>query len=147
MNWDNLKNKIGLNMGYGALHGENFDLSDAVKSKGKFDSAVSHVVTSLLMQLIIPWIEYCFDKYSEEEFHQRMSNGFDFIQDLKDNHPGRYYRILKAIRAVRERIELDEQKILIAVLKELNKRGWTITDWEKDRFRMDVSVLIAEIYQ
>lgn len=146
MNWNELKNKY---LGYGALKDEEqsrINLSTAVTAKSRFDHAVSHVVTELLMQLIIPWIDYCFNKYTEEEFHRRMSAGFDFIHDLKVNHLGRYNHILRAIRAVRNRVILDEKKILTAVLKELNKRGWTITEWEKGRFREDISVLIKEIY-
>lgn len=143
MNWKSLKN-----LGYGSLKDEEsrIDLSSAVTAKSRFDHAVSQVVTHLLMQLIIPWIDYCFNKYTEEEFHRRMLAGFDFIQDLKSNHLTRYKHILKAIRAVRDRIILDEEKILTAVLKELTKRGWTITEWEKQRFREDISVLISEIY-
>ena len=148
MNWESLKNKMGLN--YGSLKEESTidvdNLAGAVTAKSKFDHAVSQVVTSLLLQLIIPWIEYCFRKYDEKHFHTQMSNGFDFIADWKDNHPDRYTIILNAIRRVRNRIILNEDKILQVVLNELKKRGWIVTEWEKGRFRENISTLIKEIY-
>lgn len=137
---------MGISMGYGALKEENIELSDAVTPKSRFDHAVGQVVTSLLMQLIVPWIEYCFHKYSEREFHQRMTEGFDFIADWKENHPERYQLIIRPIRRVRNRIILNEDKILSVVLNELKKRNWSITEWEKQRFRENISTLISEIY-
>ena len=147
MRWDikNIKSKLG----YGALKEESNiinDMSGAVKVRHGYDAVVSHVITSLLIQLFIPWIDYCFNKYTEEYFHLKMSQGFDFIQDWKMNHPDRYSAIMKAIRAVRRKIDLNNEKLLIVVVKEINKRGWTVTDWEKGRFRENIATLIAEIY-
>lgn len=144
MKWD-----IKKNLGFGALKEESNivnEISGAVKSRYGYDAVVSHVVTSLLMQLFIPWIDYCFNKYSEDEFHKRMTAGFNFIQDMKDNHIDRYNYILRAVRRVRRRIQLDEEKLLVVVVSECNKRGWAITPWEKQRFREDIAMLIAEIY-
>lgn len=145
MTWDNVKKHFG----YGTLKEESNlynEVSGAVKSRHGYDAVVSHIVTSLLMQLFIPWIDYCFNKYPEQEFHTRMLNGFNFVQDMKENHIDRYNYILRAVRRVRKRIQLDEEKLLVVVVSECNKRGWTITDWEKQRFREDIVTLIQEIY-
>ena len=145
MTWDSVKRKLG----YGSLAEESNlynEVSGAVKSRHGFDAVVSNVVTSLLMQLFIPWIDYCFNKYSEDEFHKRMKAGFNFVQDMKENHIDRYTYIMKAVRRVRNRIKLDEEKLLVVVVHECNKRGWTITEWEKGRFREDIAMLIQEIY-
>jgi len=145
MSWNNIKKKFG----YGSLADEETTietLSTAVKPKSKFDSSISHVVTPLLLEIMVPWIEYCFNKYEEKYFHVKMTAGFDFIQDWKDNHPQRYKMILGAVRPVRNRIVLDEDKLLQVVLTELNKKGWTVTEWEKERFRQNIAVLIKAIY-
>jgi hypothetical protein len=144
LGWDSIKKKLG----YGSLEEEEKELSliGAVKSKSRFDAVVNEVVTALLAELIAPWIEHCFNMYSEQYFHQKMNEGFDFIKDWKTNHPARYSVILRAIRKVRGRIILDEQKILQVVLAEMRKKDWTVTEPEKARFIENIRVLIQEIY-
>jgi hypothetical protein len=144
MTWDNIKAKFG----YGALKEESKivdDLSTAVKSRG-FDSVVSGVVAELLAQLIEPWIESCFEKYTEEDFHKRMAAGFDFIEDWKTNHPKKYATIIGALRRVRRRMILDENKILAVVVHAMRKKGWTITGDEILRFIQNIHTLTQEIY-
>lgn len=145
MTWDSIKKKFG----YGALKEESKiidDLSGAVKSRG-FDSVVSGVVADLLAQLIEPWVESCFEKYDEQYFHKKMTEGFDFIQDWKTNHPGKYKTIVGALRRVRRRMSLDENKILAVVVSAMKKKGWTTTDYEIQRFRENIHTLIEEIYR
>ena len=143
MTWKSFKEKLG----YGTLADEDsISLVGAVKSKSRFDSVVNEVVTELLAQLIEPWLESCLVKYTETDFHKRMLEGFDFIQDWKSNHHAKYAAILRALRSVRHRIILDESKIYDVIIAQLSKNGWKITDWEKTRFMENIRTLIQEIY-
>lgn len=138
-------------LGYGLMKDEitdiTEDLKEAVKpkTKSRFDMAVSSVVTPILVQLIEPWVEKCFEKYDEPYFHTKMVAGFDFIDDWKRNHNPKYRMIVGSLRRIRNKIELNEDTILPIVLKALEKHGWTVEEWEKTRFRSNLSTLIAEI--
>lgn len=140
-------------LGYGSMKDEINDITDDLKkavtarSKSRFDTVVSSVVTPILVQLIEPWVQKCFEKYTEEYFHMKMSTGFDFIADWKKNHNQKYRMIVGSLRRIRNKIELNEDTILPIVLKALEKHGWTIEEWEKNRFRSNLSTLIAEIQQ
>ena len=45
------------------------------KSNSRFDRVVSTITTSFVMKVIVPLVESMFSKYSEEYFHQRMTEG------------------------------------------------------------------------
>lgn len=144
-----IKKKLGYGMMKDEINDITEDLKEAVKpkTKSRFDIAVSSVVTPILVQLIEPWVEKCFEKYDEPYFHMKMTTGFDFIDDWKRNHNQRYKMIVGSLRRIRNKIELDEETILPIVLKALDKHGWTVEEWEKNRFRSNLSTLIAEIRQ
>ena len=137
--------------GYGYMKDEISDITDDLKKavtqnrNSRFDIAVSSVVTPILVQLIEPWVESCFEKYTEQYFHMKMATGFDFIDDWKRNHNKKYRFIVGSLRRIRNKIELNEDVILPIVLKALQKHGWTIEEWEKNRFRSNLSMLISEI--
>jgi hypothetical protein len=89
------------------------------------------------MRLVVPWINSCFEKYSEKDFHIQMETGFDFIQDWQRNHPERFGRFIKTARAFRNRFVYDQQAIFNEVMAIFDRRGFRITHTEKVRL-MDV---------
>lgn len=141
-----LKEKLG----FGRFAAEDemlaHDLAKAAKPKSRFDAAMNSLLTNLLLQLVIPWIKYCFEKYSEAEFHRQMDNGFDFIADWKTNHRERFPKFMRIARALRNRYTYDEIAIYAEVMKEFSKRQFSLREWEKTKMMATILELKSLIY-
>jgi len=139
-----LKEKLG----FGSLAREDelmaHDLSKAAAPKNKFDATMSSILTNLLMRIVVPWINACFEKYSEKDFHIQMETGFDFIQDWQRNHPERFGRFIKTARVFRHRFEYNQISIYNEVMNIFDKRGFRITNTEKVRL-MDVILRLKDM--
>ena len=94
-----------------------------------------------IRKIMIPWLERCLLKYSEDEFHQKMYGhyfvdgkryeGFDFIADWYRNHPRKFSAFMRIARKERDKLSFsidDEVNRLVLVL---NKHGWTVYDEER----------------
>jgi hypothetical protein len=121
-------------------------LKKTVIPKTDFDRPIAAVVGKLFDSYIIPWIRTRFEKYTEEQFHERMVDGFDFLQDLKVNHPDKYKLCVLSIRPIRNRIIIQKNAIYGGILEIFAQYGWTVTDKEQDILMKDVTELVHELY-
>lgn len=121
-------------------------LKKTVIPKSDFDRPIAAVVGKLFDSYIIPWIRTRFEKYTEEQFHERMIKGFDFLQDLKDNHVEKYKLCVLAIRPIRNRIRINRDAIYAAILEIFAEYGWTVTVREQETLMRDVTELVHELY-
>jgi len=142
MTFASIKKKFG----YGVLRDESLgqELSKAVKTKSRFDTAVASIITPLLVAIFEPWLEACFNKYSEAYFHTKMASGFNFIEDWKRNHRSTYGTLLGAIRPVSSRFDIDDEMLVNVIVDKLTARGWKVEEWEKNRFRSNIADFKAE---
>lgn len=150
-----LKEKLGL--GFDALKEEDKEIADslanAVKNdclpkRNRFHSMMASTVTSIMQDLVAPWINQCFEKYTEEEFHDKMyRDKFDFIADWQQNHPTAYKEFLRASRIANKMhmLNLDHYAIFNVVMEMFNKRGWFVTDYERIKLLETILKIIAEI--
>ena len=119
-----LKEKLG----FGSFKSEDelmaHDLTKAAKPKIRFDDAMSSILTNMLMRIVVPWINSCFNKYTEKDFHIQMETGFDFIEDWKRNHPERFGKFLKTARAFRHRFEYNQVAIFNEVMSIFRQEGF-----------------------
>jgi hypothetical protein len=130
------------------------ELSDAVKNtcstpkRNRFHSMMASTVTSIMQDLVAPWINKCFDKYTEDEFHYKMYQGqFDFVKDWEENHPETYHSFLRNARRVNRMglLNLDHYAIFNVVMKMFEKRGWNVNDHERIKLLETILQVIAEI--
>lgn len=139
-----LKEKLG----FGSLKNEDelmaHDLTKAAKPKSRFDDAMSSILTNMLMRLVVPWINSCFAKYSEKDFHIQMETGFNFIEDWKRNHPERFGKFIRTARAFRHRFEYNQLSIYNEVMVIFERKEWRISNTEKVRL-MDVILRLKEM--
>src|SRR5215831_16428270 len=113
-------------------------LAGAANTKSHpLDRFTNRIVTNMLMKFCIPWLSSCLQKYSETEFHMRMSDPyFDFIDDWYSNHPNKYNAFIKAARKMRHRYTYDPEAVTQRVRYVLETRaGWTVYDHELIKLR------------
>ena len=141
-----LKEKLG----WGKMANEDelmsHELAKAAKPKSRFDAAISSILTNMLMQIVIPWMKYCFEKYTEQEFHDRMSAGFDFIEDWRQNHKERVGRLLSLAKKFRDRFEFDEIALYGELMRDFHRRGFVLTDGEKVKIMENILTIKQIIY-
>ena len=121
-------------------------LGRGVKTKHPLDRFVSGFVNKLIVNYIQGWLDDCFIKYSETYFHLQMKQGFNFMSDMKINHSKKYSGFMKGARAMRNRYDIEPDKILAAISRKVSAQGWTLYPDEVIKIRLEIDALITEIY-
>ena len=122
------------------------ELGRGVKTKHPLDRFVSGFINKLILHYITRWLDECFEKYTEDYFHMQMQHGFNFMSDMKTNHPGWYSKFIKGARAMRHRYTVDQEQILKAIMLKLKEQGWLLYPLEQQAVRAEIDALIKEIY-
>ncbi len=127
--------------------------SGSLRQRYSFARMHNHIMMQML-SMVIGWIVSCFNKYSEEEFHQKMNgffiyrnttvNGFDFIADWEKFHKRKYEAIIKAVRY--SKVVLDKKTVQQGIRRALSEHGWTIKQHEYHSFDILVERLYNKIY-
>ena len=110
------------------------------------DRFVSNVVNKILTNYVVPWLCECLVKYSESEFHMKMSQNFDFIQDWQINHPKRYHMFIRGGRKFKNRVNFDTDEILSRVVTILEQNGWHVYPNEINKLRYTINQVRMSIY-
>lgn len=115
---------------------------------------IHNSIMSNILNMVVSWVMSCFDKYSEKEFHQKMSGsflyngyyyrGFDFINDWQVNHNQKFKSIITIIR--KTGVKLDKQQLFNSIIATIQKQGWNVTKEEAKCFELTVSRLYAILY-
>jgi len=107
-------------------------LTEAVKKDGHaLDIFVKKIVNSILVDMAIPWLVDCLEKYSEEDFHKKMNDPlFDFVDDWQTNHSKKFKAFIIGARRMRHAYDFNSQVITLRVSVILKDHGWTIRENE-----------------
>jgi hypothetical protein len=141
--------------GYGSLAGEdelNNDLTKALSTQAaptsRFNQAVSSMVNKIVMTGLGPWLSSVFMKYPPVAFHQRMSNGFDFVVDLRTNHYAEFQRYIAAARGMRSRgvLQLNTQALYSNITGMMAKRGYMLNPLEAQVIFKNINEIVQMIY-
>jgi hypothetical protein len=127
------------------------DLVNAIDTRppSRFTRTMRKTVTSILMQMVVPWLERCFLKYTEQDFHQKvLYENFDFISDWQVNHPALYWDFINSARnrVVKTFIDFNVIRITNKIIALLQHHGWTIYPQEYEVIRDTVRRVRVEIY-
>lgn len=115
-------------------------------SSHSYDATMKGAVTNLLLQGAIPWLASCFEKYSEEQFHQKMAEGFNFIEDWQQNHKARYTAFIFGAKAIKNRFYWNSGAIVEGVVEMLQRKGWSVYRNEQAELMRTVETVRTEIY-
>lgn len=118
-------------------------LTDSIKKDSHaLDIFVKKIVNSILVDMAIPWLVDCLEKYSEEDFHKKMNDPlFDFINDWETNHHKKFKAFLIGARRMRHAYDFNSQVITKRVSEILQNHGWTIRENEYIRLYVTMEQL------
>lgn len=116
------------------------------KQNSSFNASVGRILNEFLKIVIAGWVKSCFEKYSEEFFHQKMREQFNFIDDWKTNHPEKYNSFVKKARKLKYFFRIDENDIMNRVETLLIKNNWKLYPEEKEMIMSQIIQFKKEIY-
>jgi len=133
---------------------KNFGVEATKKTKEKlvdfvkpFKEEVAELLTEIVEDEVFPYFKnYLLRKYEEEDFHRKVDEDFDLIQDLYDNHYAEYMKQLSRARKVRRFINWNNERLCTAVVDALQKEGFTIREKDVDWLMRNIEALRREIY-
>jgi hypothetical protein len=114
--------------------------------KYSLSGSVTKIITEFMMAAVVPWFRSCLTKYSQQQFHNAMKNGFTFIGDWKTNHPEKYAEFLSKAKKIKFFLKIDEYDILRRVEIIMSKEGWVLYENEKAMILEDIRRLKMDIY-
>ena len=135
--------------GYGSMKDESDvikeELFSAVKSTNRYDAAVN-MMNAQLVNGLVGWLDKCFTRYPPQAFHYKMSQGFDFVQDMQFNHGTQFKLIMGIARRIRKRIQTDTDTIYNVIIRMLERKGYAPTQQEKMKIYRNIDQVIRMIY-
>lgn len=121
------------------------ELLGGMKSTSRYDTAVNAMYATLVNGLV-GWLDKCFTRYTPEVFHMKMSQGFDFVQDMQINHSQQFRLIMGMARRLRKRIVTNTDTIYNVIIKMLVRKGYNPSNEEKTKIYFNISQVIHMIY-
>jgi hypothetical protein len=132
------------------------DIFNIDKTDHSFRNTLRSNLTSIIDHRLVPYIIELFDRYTEQDFHQKMRNmylhngkmytGFNFIADWKKNH--RYYwrMFVGAARVNRKFLKFNHDSLLHKITYIMYMKGWTLYDYEIEGLRQTVGRIYNIMY-
>lgn len=131
--------------------------NDKFSFKNMFQSTVQSLTSKFLSILT-----YYFDKYSEDEFHQKMNNryaikdgkthqnvmltGFDFIGDFKKFHAMEFRTFIFMFSRHKAVFNFNEERIMTTLVTLFQTKGWDVSPIEMQGIRTTVRRLHNILY-
>jgi len=153
---------------FGSMRGDDElaqDLTSSIHIRGgsTYDNVVRSVVTSIVMKFMIGWYRRVIEKYTEPEYHtmihnpaciytnwstgEKYSAEFDFLLDWQENHRGEFNKFIRALRAIRSKIDFDVNEIVYKTVSMIQTdAGWHVYPEETMKFREAIESVKAIIY-
>lgn len=100
-------------------------------------------------QQIVPYFTDVITRHSEQEFHEKIAEGFDLVDDMRINHPKIYHGFVNVAHKFRKRLVFNENVLLDMIIDivESEPYNWNITIDERAKLYNMVLKLKMEIYQ
>ena len=105
-------------------------------------------VNAFMKHYVVPYFTDVITRHSQEEFHQKIADGFDLVEDMRINHPDLFNRFLQVTRKFRNRLVFNENILLEVIIDivESFPYYWKITPDERSKLFNMVLGLKMEIY-
>lgn len=123
-------------------------LTNLFRPKSRLDKVITAIIRELMDYKVVPYFVDVISRYTEAEFHDKLANGFDIVDDLRDNHPDIYGGFIKVTRKLRNRLNFDHRVLfdMIISIVESPPYNWKITNTEHVQLYNMVIKLNDEIY-
>jgi hypothetical protein len=123
-------------------------LSHLFEPVNRIDKMLVIPVNAFMKHYVVPYFTDVITRHSQQEFHQKISDGFDLVEDMRINHPDLFQRFLRVTRKFRNRLVFNES-IMLDVIVEIVESFpyfWKITPDERAKLFDMIHKLKMEIY-
>jgi hypothetical protein len=109
---------------------------------------MASIIKEIMERKIVPYFTDVITRHSQEEFHQKIAEGFDLVEDMRLNHPDVYHGFVNVARKFRKRLVFNENVLLEMIIDivESYPYYWHITADERAKLYNMVLRLKMEIY-
>lgn len=115
----------------------------------RLDKLIHSIIQEFMQAYIVPYFLDVITRHSEDEFHQKIANGFDIIDDMRINHPHLYYGFIRVTRKFKKRLAFNEAVLLdmIVTIVEGYPFFWHIGIDERSKLYDMIMKMKMEIYE
>jgi hypothetical protein len=114
----------------------------------RIDRILNTVIKEFMDYYVVPYFTDVITRHTEEEFHRKLKEGFDLVEDMRINHPQLYNGFLRVTRKFRKRLIFQEMVLVDMIIDIVQSFPyyWHITVDEKAKLFDMVLRLKMEIY-
>jgi hypothetical protein len=125
-----------------------YRLSNLFEPTSRMDKVVCAVIKEVMDRKIVPYFTDVITRHSEREFHYKIANGFDLVDDMRINHPNIYHGFVGVARKLNKRLRFNEGVLLEMIVNIVQEYPykWTITESERTKLFEMILRLKDEIY-
>ncbi len=123
-------------------------LSNLFTPVGRIDRMLVIPLNEFMKYYVVPYFTDVITRHTQEEFHQKIAEGFDLVEDMRINHPNLFNKFLNVTRKFKKRLIFNENimlDIIIDIVQDF-PYYWTITPDERAKLFDMIYRLKMEIY-
>ena len=124
-------------------------LANLFTPTSRLDKFINSIIKEVMERRIVPYFTDVITRHSQEEFHQKLEEGFDLVEDMRINHPEIFTGFVNVARKFKKRLVFNENVLLEMIIDivESYPYFWNITIDERSKLYNMVLRLKMEIYQ
>jgi hypothetical protein len=114
----------------------------------RIDRILNVIVKEVMEHKVVPYFSDVITRHSEKEFHEKIAQGFDLVEDMRNNHPDIFWAFMKVARRFKNRLVFNEGVMsdMVIDIVQSPPYNWFITADEHAKLFGMVSRLKMEIY-
>lgn len=123
-------------------------LANLFTPTSRIDKLLLSVIKEFMDKYVVPYFTDVITRYTQDEFHQRIAEGFDIVEDMRNNHPHLFWGFIKVTRKFRNRLVFNENVLFDTIMDivEGYPYYWAIRSDERAKIFDMVHRLKMEIY-
>ena len=117
-------------------------------SGSRIDRLLFSILKEFMDKYVVPYFTDVITRHTEAEFHQKLNEGFDLVEDMRVNHPRLFWGFMKVTKKFRTRLEFNEGVMVDMIIDIVQSPPyyWNIFMDERMKLFDMVSRLKMEIY-
>lgn len=114
----------------------------------RIDRILYSIIREFMDRYVVPYYTDVITRHSEQEFHQKIAEGFDLVEDMRINHPHLFNGFMRVTKKFKKRLIFNEEVLVDMIIDIVSSfpYSWNITSEERIKLYDMVSKLKMEIY-
>lgn len=123
-------------------------LANLFEPVSRIDRLLYGVIRELMEHYVVPYFTDVITRHTEVEFHQKIEEGFDLVEDMRINHPNIFNPFMKITKKFKKRLIFNEIVMLDMIIDIVQSYPyyWNITPDERSKLYNMILNLKMEIY-